>query len=499
MPIKQAPFYCLAALWAGNCSAALAPLVADAHVSFGAPASNFGALGTVNAGGTSSPGPHRGFLQFNVAAALPVGTPSSQIAKATLILFVNRVNTPGSLNISAAASAWSELAITASSAPAPSTPVGVVTSTVAGTYVSVDATPIVRDWVAGVVPNNGFVVFADPDSAQVSIMFDSKEGTTTSHPAVLDIVLGGAGRGTPGPTGPQGPTGPAGPAGVAGVTGLSLAGPAGAQGPIGPAGSAGVRGATGPAGPAGPDGGGLPGPTGPQGPAGATGTPGPTGSAGPAGTPGTSGPTGPTGPSGPSGPAGVTGPAGAAGAAGPAGVAGPVGPRGATGQTGPAGTGIPGPAGPTGATGASGQSTLVPYRVMLGQRVPVTQPRIFSLWAHEVSSTGNEGFANTTEGFNDASLLFTASCTLRVKATLVQGQSLPAGQRILVRKLTVPPGAGPAVAPSDNLSAQDVLDSATPSFTGIELPITAGQRVALQLVVDPGPITRIFPLEWSCE
>lgn len=499
----QVKLFLFAAVLTRNSFAALAPLTADAHVAAGAPSSNFGALGTVTVGGAAAPGPHRGFLQFDVAAVAPAGTPSNQIAKATLILFVNKVNAPGTIRVSAAASAWSESLITDSAAPAASAPVGVLTTPAAGgVYVAVDATSIVRDWVAGVLPNNGFVLAADGATPQANVLFDSKEATSTSHPAILDIVLGGTGRGTAGPTGPQGPTGPPGPAGAAGPTGAGVAGPAGSPGPTGPSGLAGVRGATGPTGPSGPDGTGVPGPAGAQGPTGAAG---PTGPRGPAGTQGPSGVTGPTGNSGTAGSAGPTGPAGPAGSTGPrgaTGTTGAAGPRGATGPTGVTGIGIQGPTGPSGPTGPAGQSRLVPYRVVLGQQGPMSPQRTYSLWRFENSSAGNEGFPSTTEGFNDASLLFTSACTLRLKASLassLQG-ALQSSQRILIRKLTVPAGAGPEVAPFDNPAAQDAFDSATSSFTGIDLAISAGQRVALQVIPESAsPLARIFVVEWSCE
>jgi len=128
--------------------------------------------------------------------------------------------------------------------------------------------------------------------------------------------------GSQGPQGVAGATGPAGPQGLQGTAGAT--GPQGAkgdQGDAGPAGPQGLTGATGPAGPQGPQG--LTGATGPAGPAGAQGLQGPQGVAGA---------TGATGSQGPQGAAGATGPAGPAGAQGPQGVAGATGATGATGN-----------------------------------------------------------------------------------------------------------------------------------------------------------------------
>ncbi len=203
---------------AGLVSGATAPLVGDAHVAQGTPAINFGALGSVNVGGTVSPAPHKGLFQFNITAVLPAGTSSAQIGKATLLLFVNKVNTAGSIDVNAAAAAWNEATVTAGSAPGLSTPVAVAVPVAAsGAYLAIDATNIVKDWVSGALPNNGFIVGANAANLSTSVMFDSKEATTTSHPAVLDIVLAGGS----GPAGPAGPTGPAGMPGLPGATGAA--------------------------------------------------------------------------------------------------------------------------------------------------------------------------------------------------------------------------------------------------------------------------------------
>jgi len=62
-------------------------------------------------------GGNQALIQFN-ASALPAGTTSAGIAKATLRLWVNKVNTPGSIDVFATQSAWSESTATFNSAPA---------------------------------------------------------------------------------------------------------------------------------------------------------------------------------------------------------------------------------------------------------------------------------------------------------------------------------------------------------------------------------------------
>jgi hypothetical protein len=187
----------------------------------------------------------------------------------------------------------------------------------------------------------------------VSVAFDSKESTSTSHPATLSILLSSSG-----------PAGPTGATGATGATGVGVAGPTGATGATG-------VGVAGPTGATGATGAGVPGPTGAVGATGATGV----GVAGPTGAVGATGATG-VGVAGPTGAVGATGAAGV-GVAGPTGATGVLGARGATGPTGPTGpTGanstVAGPAGPTGPSGPTGPAASagtgssplgIPYRV----------------------------------------------------------------------------------------------------------------------------------------
>jgi hypothetical protein len=335
------------------------PLAGDAFFASGV-ATNFGASPNVNVGGV--PG-YQGLFQFDLSK-LPPGTLSSSVTVATLRLFVHSIGVGGSVNIYAAAGAWTESTVNGlAGAPVPGPLVAAnVPVSVADSYIVVPVTGQVQGWLNG-NPNNGFLIMANPSTT--SVIFDSKENTATSHPAALEIDLSGpAGAPGPagttgilGPTGPQGPAGPAGPAGATGGTGP--VGPAGLTGDAGPAGSAGAAGAIGPigiTGPTGPTGltgsagaAGAAGAVGPTGPVGTTGPAGPTGAQGAAGAKGAVGPTGPTGSTGLPGLTGPAGPTGLAGAQGPTGPTGPQGPQGATGNQGPQGTaGAAGPTGPQG-------------------------------------------------------------------------------------------------------------------------------------------------------
>lgn len=217
------------------------PLAADAHVSATLPANNFGNVATLNVGpGTTA------LLRFDLAA-LPAALTPAKIVKANLVLYVNRVGSPGAVEVQTAYGAWAESAVTAGSVPAGSGagsgPVVPVTS--AGQFVTVDVTSQVRAWVNGTV-NHGFMLAPALSAPATAVFFDSKENTTTAHEARLEVVLADQGpqgpQGVPGPKGATGATGAAGAPGAPGAPGAT-----GAQGPVG------ARGPAGPQGPAGPN------------------------------------------------------------------------------------------------------------------------------------------------------------------------------------------------------------------------------------------------------
>ncbi len=286
------------------------PLAGDAFIMPGS-ASNFGGTVNVNVGGVSG---FQGLFQFDLSK-LPPGTSAAAVSSASLRLYVNKIGAAGSVNVNVATASWTESTVTGLSGVGVGQLVaGPIAVSVAGSYISIPVTAQVQAWLSG-APNNGLIVTATASTA--SLFFDSKENTSTSQVAAIDVAL----------TPPLGPTGAPGPAGAQGPPG-----PTGAPGATGPVGDPGPQGSTGITGPVG-----LPGLVGPAGPAGPT---------GPKGPPGITGPTGATGAVGPTGPVGPTGAQGIAGAGGPPGATGPVGPTGNTGTTGAAG-GV-GPNGPQG-------------------------------------------------------------------------------------------------------------------------------------------------------
>lgn len=185
------------------------------------------------------------FVQFAVNSYLPAGVVGNDIAKATLKVFVNSVKASGTFNVYAVSSAWTEAGINATNQPAVGAQlVGPIAISNASSqqWISIDITNQVKDWLDGVSNNNGLaLVSADG----VSVFFDSKENTTSSHAPEIEISLAGI-PGPKGVTGATGLTGSTGPQGSAGLNGAN-----GATGPQGLQGSVGLTGATGATGPQG--------------------------------------------------------------------------------------------------------------------------------------------------------------------------------------------------------------------------------------------------------
>lgn len=210
-----------------------APLVQDSYVVPGN-AINYGSVTTLNVGGESN---DQALVQFDLAQ-LPPGTTAGSIAKATLILFVTKLTSAGTVNFSVANGAWTESGVNGNNAPVAA---ALLASGVAinnsNSYVYVDATAAVQGWLNGTA-NNGVIITPNTGTG-VDVSFDSKESTTTSHPAVLSITLAGSdgATGATGPVGATGPTGATGATGPAGPTGVGTTGATGATGPTGPAGA----------------------------------------------------------------------------------------------------------------------------------------------------------------------------------------------------------------------------------------------------------------------
>jgi hypothetical protein len=214
-------------------------LTDDAYTSSAARTQSLGAAPTLLVEGPS-PRVARTYLRFDLST-LPPGTRGSDVARATLRLWVNTVTKPGMFDLHTVKGGWTEEAITAATAPPPRRDeiTGIpVTAADRNAFVVVDLTELVQDWLDRTTENNGVALL--PGAVGIAVAFDSKENTGTSHEPRLDITLKGfsGAVGPPGPPGPSGATGPPGPAGPPGPPG-----PIGSAGPSGPPGPAGSPGA----------------------------------------------------------------------------------------------------------------------------------------------------------------------------------------------------------------------------------------------------------------
>ncbi|MDO9104566.1 MAG: tail fiber protein [Methylovulum sp.] len=179
----------------------------------------------VNSGST-------GFLKFALTKSLPTGITGQDIDKATLKIFISRVNTAGNLTIRRVTQGWTEHGIPVDGV-SPALDLVAQAKTVKITkadarhWVELDVTNLAKGWSAHPAANEGLALTVE-DGSPLDAVIDSKENTTTSHQALLDVVLDSKGA-----TGATGPVGPIGPAGATGPVGeMGPIGPAGAPGPV---------------------------------------------------------------------------------------------------------------------------------------------------------------------------------------------------------------------------------------------------------------------------
>jgi hypothetical protein len=212
--LAQGSLSAIAALWPALAHAQAAPPTADTMILSSQPTKNFGASAILAVQpGTIS------LVQFNLA-----GIPSTAtIEKATLRLYVDAVQAPGTFDAFPVDSPWTENTVNFNTAPvvltqysSTGTDPHTITAASRNNFVLLNVTNIVQAWVQGSFANNGLAL--QLTSAAGSFSFDSKESTYTSHEPELEIVVTNSGlQGPQGAPGPQGPQGPAGTPGLSGI------------------------------------------------------------------------------------------------------------------------------------------------------------------------------------------------------------------------------------------------------------------------------------------
>jgi hypothetical protein len=159
----------------------------DAFTNTAAATTNYGANVLLNVNGAKE----IAYIQFNLAS-IPA---SATVSKATLKLYVNAVPTAGSFNVDFVNGSWVESTITSSLSPVLGTTIEAsvpLTAASKNQYILIDVTSAVEAWLSGSQANDGIALVAN---GTFNASFDSKENTTTSHPAELDVVFAGGGGG----------------------------------------------------------------------------------------------------------------------------------------------------------------------------------------------------------------------------------------------------------------------------------------------------------------
>ncbi len=159
----------------------------DAFTNSASPTTNFGANVLLNVSGAKE----ISYIQFNLAS-IPGG---ANVSQAALKLYVNAVTTSGSFNVDFVNGSWVESTITTNLSPALGNTIApnvTITSAEKNQYILIDITSALQAWLSGSQANDGIALVAN---SSFNASFDSKENTTTSHPAELDVVFAG-GNGT---------------------------------------------------------------------------------------------------------------------------------------------------------------------------------------------------------------------------------------------------------------------------------------------------------------
>src|SRR5271157_173518 len=172
------------------CTAAYGQLTptGDSYTNTALPTTNYGAKTVLDVESSQTT-----FIQFNLSS-IPSAYTSADITKATLKLYVNAVTTAGSFNVDYVNGTWTESKIDASNAPALGTTIAAsvpLTTADKNQYILIDITAAVQAWLSGTT-NDGIALVGN---SPVNATFDSKESTTTSHSAELDLVFAGSGGG----------------------------------------------------------------------------------------------------------------------------------------------------------------------------------------------------------------------------------------------------------------------------------------------------------------
>jgi hypothetical protein len=183
---------------------------ADTYVDAASPAAAFVESPAMKVNATAF-----GLIRFALTA-LPAGTTTQQIAKATMQLWLmpDSLSMTGSISVYEVTSDFAMRTVTYNTRPSlASVPVTTVALPGNSRYVEVDITPLVKKWLTAPAGNYGVAVLPASFSTAPDVNLGTKWNLAASQPPILDITVTSMGpAGPPGPQGPAGPQGPPGPA-----------------------------------------------------------------------------------------------------------------------------------------------------------------------------------------------------------------------------------------------------------------------------------------------
>src|SRR5262245_12808319 len=107
---------------------------------------NFGALANVLVGpGGAAATPNKGLIRFDLSGMTGVG--ASDVQKAVVWVYVNRVTTAGVIDVQDVTTTWVEGTVTWNAAPVAGATLGTIAVTGANQWVGLDITPEVQGWL----------------------------------------------------------------------------------------------------------------------------------------------------------------------------------------------------------------------------------------------------------------------------------------------------------------------------------------------------------------
>src|SRR5262249_38647890 len=148
------------------------PVSADTYIQGGANASqNFGALANLLVGPGNSATPNKALVQFDLSGLN--GVLSTDVNKAVVWFWVNRVTAPGAIDVNDVTTSWSEGGATWNSPPVTGALLGTVPVTTGSQWVGFDITAEFQAWIATPLQNHGLQLSASTQPT-TSVQLDSK-------------------------------------------------------------------------------------------------------------------------------------------------------------------------------------------------------------------------------------------------------------------------------------------------------------------------------------